>query len=204
MAFRGLLAGLSLVFGLGFVNVVCAQTAQAVTTRLDRPGGALYATIGGSERKIADSAQKAWVLHDNQAILYSALDGAGGNDNEGQSLWLYEAQSGNRRKLMAEYYLIDSVKEAATSSGKNALLVEMMDTNIDAVHVAVVDPARGEVYCEDGAKLAAVDGDTITLAFYGDDDWDNLGDHPDIKPQKTEKRDLKELLAREVMTNAHT
>ncbi|HZU27849.1 MAG TPA: hypothetical protein VFA04_20125 [Bryobacteraceae bacterium] len=192
---------LALVFG---VCVASAQTPQSVTTRLDHPGGPLYATIAGSERKVADSAEKAWVLHDNSGVLYSGRDGAGGNDNEGQSLWFYDAKSGDRRKLMAEYYVVNDVKEAATTTGRSALLVEMMDTNIDAIHVAVVDPARGEVFCEDGAKLASVDGDTINLAFYGDDDWDNLADHPDIKPQKTEKHDLKELLAREVMSNSHT
>jgi hypothetical protein len=179
-----------------------AQTSPPVTTRLDHPGAALYATIGGSERKVADSAEKAWVLKDNSAVLYSGRDGAGGNDNEGQSLWLVDAKTGDRRKLMAEYYVINEVKETPTTNGKTALLVEMMDTNIDAQHVAVVDPARGEVFCEDGAKVAALDGDTITLAFYGDDDWDALADHPEIKPQKTEKHDLKELLAGQVMTNA--
>jgi hypothetical protein len=201
MTMSRVLASAACFVCVGLFNLP-AQDSPAVTTRLDHPGGVLYATIGGSERKVADAAEKAWVLHDNHGILYAGRDGAGGNDNEGESLWLYEVQGGARRKLMAEYYVVNEVKEAPTTNGKSALLVEMMDTNIDAMHLAVVDPTRGEVFCEDGAKLASVDGDNITLAFYRDDDWDNLHDNPDIKPQKTEKHDLKELLARDVMNNA--
>src|SRR5579884_2317829 len=188
---------------LAAAGCVAAQnSAPAPATRLDHPGAPLYATIGGSERKIADSAEKAWVLHNARDIVYSGKDGAGGYDNEGQSLYLYNTQTGDRKKLLSEYYIVDNVRDTATSNGRPALVVEMLDNNIDASHIAVVDPARGEVFCEDGAKLASLEGDTITLAFYGDDDWDNLHDNPDIKPQKTEKHDLKELLGHDVMTNA--
>ncbi len=184
-------------------TALAADSTEAVKTRLDRPGAALYATVGGSERKIADSAQKVWVLTNGRDIVYSGTDGAGGYENEGQSLYLYNTQAASARKLMSEYYVVQSVREAPVSNGKAVLLVEMTDRNIDATHVAVIDPGRGEVFCEDGAKLAAVEGDTIRLAFYGDDDWDAMMDNPNsnIKPQKTEQQDLKQLLERPVMNN---
>jgi hypothetical protein len=187
------------------VWAVAAQTQSAtVTTRLDHPGAALYATIGGTERKIADSAEKAWVLRHGLDVVYSGRDGAGGYENEGQSLYIFNTETGDRRKVMSEYYMVEAVREADTSTGKTALLVEMTDRNIDASHVAVVDPARGEVFCEDGAKLKGVVGDAITLAYYGDDDWDALPDNPGMKPQKTEEFDLKKVLERPVMTNQPT
>jgi|SRR5579884_2234491 len=185
--------------------LLCAAIAAAqtggVTTRLERPGAPLYATIGGGEKKIADSAEKAWVVGDGQAIVYSGKDGAGGYEHEGQSLYRYDVKSGDRAKLMAEYFVVQNVKEARTSDGKPALLVDMVDGGMGASHVAVVDPARGEVFCEDGARLTSVQGDTMTLAYYGDDDWDALNDNQEVKPQKTETYDLRQVLTRAVMKN---
>src|SRR5579884_2847006 len=195
--------GLLLLAGACACALYGQDSKPAVTVRLDRAGAPLYVTIGGGERKIADAAEKAWVLRNGTDVVYSGKDGAGGYDNEGQSLYLYDTRTGNRTKLMAEYYIVDNVKETSTSNGRSALIVEMLDNNIDASHVAVVDPARGEVFCEDGAKLAGMQGDTITLAFYGDDDWDNLHDNPNIAPRKTEQHDLRKLLDGPVMNNAH-
>jgi len=195
--------GLLLLAGACACALYGQDSKTAVTVRLDRAGAPLYVTIGGSERKIADAAEKAWVLRNGTDVVYSGKDGAGGYDNEGQSLYLYDTRTGNRTKLMAEYYIVDNVKETSTSNGRSALIVEMLDNNIDASHVAVVDPARGEVFCEDGAKLKGMQGDMITLAFYGDDDWDNLHDNPNIAPRKTEQHDLRKLLDGPVMNNAH-
>ena len=184
-------------------GVALAQTG-GVTTRLDRPGGPLYASIGGGEKKIADSAEKAWVIADGQAIVYSGKDGAGGYEQEGQSLYRYDVKSGDRTKIMAEYFVVQNVREARTTDGKPALLVDMVDGGMGASHLAVVDPARGEVFCEDGARLGGIQGDTITLNYYGDDDWDMLNDNQEVKPQKTEQYDLRQVLTRAVMKNNPT
>jgi len=178
-----------------------AQDGGGVKARLDKPGGALYATIGGAEKKVAESAQKAWVAGEGRTIAFSGKDGAGGYENEGQSLYLYDTRTGQSRKVMAEYFVIEDVKEARTSTGKQVLLALMSDSNLDAYHVAVIDPDRGEVFCEDGAKISTVEGDNLALAYYGDDDWDALRDKQDVKPQKIQQYDLKELLAKAVMTN---
>ena len=180
-----------------------AQTSP-VTTRLDKPGGPLYATISGNQKKVADSAEKAWVISDGRTIVFSNKDGAGGYENEGQSLYVYDTSTAASRKVMAEYYVIEEVREARTSAGKPVLIAVMTDSGMGAYHVAVIDPERGEVFCEDGAKIGSLQGDTMMLAYYGDDDWDALHDNQDVKPQKTQQFDLKELLAREVMTNQHT
>lgn len=188
--------------GIVFLAAAAALGQNSgVSVRLDRPGGILYAKIGGTDKKVADSAQKAWVISEGRTVAYSAADGAGGNDNEGQSLYLYDIQTGQNRKVMAEYFMVDEVREARTSTGKQALLALMSDTSLDAYHVAVIDPGRGEVFCEDGAKIGSVDGDKLVLAYYGDDDWDLLRDNQEVKPQKTEEFDLKALLGRDVMTN---
>src|SRR5215213_4329434 len=63
--------------------------------------GPLYVTIGGKERKIAEEAVAAWIIQGGRRVVYSGRDGAGGFENEGQSLRIYDARTGQPRKIMA-------------------------------------------------------------------------------------------------------
>src|SRR3982751_2367722 len=89
--------------------------------------GPLYATIGGRERKIADEAIKAWIIQGGLSVVYTGRDGSGGFENEGQSLRIYDARTGQHRKIMSEYFEVSDIKEVTTSTNKTALLVEMED-----------------------------------------------------------------------------
>ena len=165
--------------------------------------GPLYVTIGGKERKIADEAIAAWIIQGGRSVVYSGRDGAGGFENEGQSLRIYDARTGQRRKIMAEYYGIDEITEVTTSKNKTALLVELSDGGLGASYLAVVDPARGEVFFRRWAKIISHRGDHIVIGDYKEDDWEKFVEDNNAKvpPYKTERQNLNILLRRRVIIN---
>src|SRR5215470_13621677 len=74
--------------------------ARITGFRVERAGakaGALFVSISGSETKVADRALNAWIIAHGRQLVYSGEDGAGGYENEGQSLRLYDPQNGNTR-----------------------------------------------------------------------------------------------------------
>lgn len=191
-----------------------AQTRRLKTTtpvvtavRVAPPAGAfsgpLYATVGGRERKIADEAIKAWVIQGGRKVVYSGRDGAGGFEDEGQSLRAYDAATGASRKVMSEYYGVDDVTEVTTGGGRTALLVEMSDGGLGASYFAVVDPARGEVFFRRWARVVSRRGDTVVLGHYREDDWAELNENQSakVKPYKTERVNLNAALRRRVIVN---
>ena len=160
----------------------------------DKTAGPLYVLAGGREFRVADKALNAWIVGGGQQVAYSAPDGAGGYEDEGNALHLYDLQSGKERKILSEYFAIDRVTEVRTRNGKTAFLVEMSDGGLGASHVAVVDPRRGEVFVASKARLQARSGDVLLLGFYRDDDWEILANGKSVPPYKVRRYDLKRLL----------
>src|SRR6185503_2322943 len=123
---------------------------QATKVRVDlREGdiyGALFLTISGTEKKVTDKAQQAWIINDGRHVVYSSDDGAGGYENEGQSLHVYDVKTEKHTRVMSEYFMVDSLKEVITSNKKRALLVTLEDGGLGASYLAVVDPWRGDVF----------------------------------------------------------
>lgn len=185
------------------------QAAQALITkaRVDRSEvafqGPLYVTINGTESKIADVALDAWVIDGGRQVVYSGRDGAGGYEDEGQSLRVYDARSGKIRKVMSEYVAVDDVTEVKTAGGKIALLVTMSDGGLGASYLAIVDPARGEVFFRRWVRLLSRKGDIITLGHYREGDWEKFHENKNarVRPYKTEKVNLSAALKRRVMIN---
>ena len=165
--------------------------------------GPLYATVGAGERKIADEAVAAWIIQGGRRVVYSGRDGAGGFENEGQSLRMYDARTGRQRKIMSGYYGVDEVKEVTTSKGATALLVEMSDGGLGASYLAVVDPARGEVFFRRWVKIISRRGDIIVIGHYKEDDWEKFheGGNARVRPYKTERQNLNTILRRRVIFN---
>jgi len=178
-------------------------TAARVAVSEGSISGPLYVTVGGAERKVADAAVKAWIIRGGRQVVYSGLDGAGGYENEGQSLRAYDAATGRSRKLMSAYYMIDEVTEATTSAGRTALLVEMSDGGLGASYLAVVDPARGQVFFRRWVKLVSRRGDVISLGHYRERDWNRLneGENARVRPYKVERQNLEALLRGRLITN---
>jgi hypothetical protein len=164
--------------------------------------GALFVTIAGTEKKITDQAQQAWIINGGKHVVYSSSEGAGGFENEGQSLHLYDVDTGNHKRILSEYFMVEAVKEVITSNKKRALLVTMGDGGLGASYVAVVDPWRGEVFFRRWARILSNKGDTIVLGFYRESDWgDELESGKKVRPYKRELHNLKSLLRRPVIVN---
>jgi hypothetical protein len=180
-------------------------TKKATGVRVEQEGiyGPLFVTIDGVEKRIAKEAQQAWILNGGRYVVYSGSDGAGGFENEGQSLHLYDVRTGNHKRILSEYFAIDKVEEVRTSTNKRALLVHMADGGLGASYVAIVDPLRGEVFFRRWARIVARKGDVIVLGFYKEDDWEKLmGDQAaTVQPYKTERQNLNALLRRPVIVN---
>ena len=160
-----------------------AQTQKSASARAekfeikpaDAPlGGALYITVNGRARKIFDPVLAAWIINDGRDVVFSSSDGSGGFENEGQSLRIYNVQSGLTRKVLSEYTGVDAVQPVKTSTGDVALLLKLSDGGLGGSYFAVVDPRRGEVLYRRWAEATAIDGDIVTLAFYREDDWDAI------------------------------
>lgn len=164
--------------------------------------GSLFVTIAGTEKKITDQAQQAWIINSGRQVVYSSSEGAGGYENEGQSLHLYDVSTGKHKLIMSQYFMVKTVKEVVTSNKKRALLVTLEDGGLGASYVAVVDPARGEVFFRRWARILENKGDIIVLGFYRENDWgDELEPGKKIRPYKRERHNLKLLLRRPVIVN---
>ena len=163
--------------------------------------GALFVTIAGTEQKVTDQAQQAWIINGGRHVVYSSNEGAGGYENEGQSLHLYDVDTRNHKRIMSEYFMVQRVKEVITSTKKRALLITMEDGGLGASYLAVVDPLRGEVFFRRWVRILANNGDIIILGFYREKDWGDLEEGKKVRPYKKERHDLKTLLLRPVIVN---
>jgi len=176
------------------------QRATKVRIELRDIYGALFVTIDGIEKKITDQAQQAWIINSGRHVVYSSSEGAGGYENEGQSLHLYDVETGNQQRIMSHYFMVQTVKEVVTSKKKRVLLVTMEDGGLGASYVAVVDPWRGEVFFRRWARILADRGDTIVLGLYKEEDWGEL-EASKVRPYKRERYNLNSLLLRRVIVN---
>ena len=191
-----------------FVPSLNAQTSQQRVTkvRVDMRDqeiyGSLFVTIAQTEKKITDDAQQAWIINGGRHVVYSSSEGAGGFENEGQSLHLYDVKTGSHKQIMSEYFMVESLEEVVTSNRKRALLVTMADGGLGANYVAVVDPWRGEVFFRRWARVLSHKGDTIVLGFYREEDWGlEVASGRTMRPYKRERHNLRLLLRRPVIIN---
>ena len=85
---------------LAFASATCAGP-RATAVRVDAPGGKgpgnLLATIAGAEVQVASGALQAWLLEDGASIAYTGHEGAGGYENEGQSLHIHDVGARSTR-----------------------------------------------------------------------------------------------------------
>jgi len=180
-------------------------------------GGILYVTVNRAARQIFEPVFAAWIVNGGRDVVFSSSDGAGGFENEGQSLRIYNVQSRLTKKILSDYTSVTAVQAVKTSTGVTALLVKLQDGGLGGSYFAVVDPARGEVFYRRWAEVTRIDGDTITLAFYRESDWDainedrNWREDPNlvissakVKPEKIEQVDLKIALAGAAISNRNS
>lgn len=204
------------LFSLSVVGQNLRATAFQIKKISEVYGGKLFITVGGKQRKIYDAAVDAWIINGGREVVFSGADGAGGFENEGQSLRIYNVNTRKVRKIMSEYVFVVGLTEVKLSNSANMLLVRMGDGGLGGSYFAVVDPKRGEVFFRPLAELTKIEGDKIKLAFYKEEDWDAILDErglsdfnnkkaipnpTKVKPEKIENHDLKEMLKNKVIYN---
>src|SRR5262245_56346500 len=172
---------LALIVGLAvLVLAPLPAKAQPIASsfRLEEPqsalGNKLFITIGGKEKKIYDAAYQAWLINEGRDVVFSGPDGAGGFENEGQSLRIYNVKTGAARKILSEYFAISALQAVKTSTAASALLVKMQDGGLGGSYFAVVDPSRGEVFFRQWAEASKINDDLITMDFFREDDFSGL------------------------------
>ena len=156
--------------------------------------GPLVVKLGHEECELAARALRSWIINQRRQLVYSTPEGAGGFENEGQSLRIYDVRTGTQKQILSEYYAIDAVHEVRTESGRSALIVDMQDGGLGASHVAVVDPRKGEVFIANKAKVVRGDGQQLILGFYHDQDWELLANGNKVNPYRTKTYHLDDLL----------
>lgn len=129
-------------------------------------GVAVVTLAGGDTVVVSDRAIRGWVLGDGTLVAVSGADGAGGYENEGQSLTVLNLTTGARRRVVADYFAIVRV-EAVQQAGKAALLVHMRDGGQGGLHVTIVDPERGQVFRALHA-LGRTSGAQLLVSGFGD------------------------------------
>ncbi len=155
-----------------------------------RAPGSLFVVVGKTECRIADNALKAWLLSGGKEVVFATASGAGGFENEGQSLHLYDLVSDTRRVILSEYFAISEVQEVQTEAGQRALIVEMRDGGLGASHIAIVDPNRGEVFVEQKARVLHRKGDVLVLGYFHDEEWESLANGINVRPYRTKSFSL--------------
>ena len=178
-------------------------TSARVARDENKMTGAVYATIGGKEKEIAEAGIEVLVIEGGRRVVYSGLDGSGGFENEGQSLYVYDPRTNKKRKILSEYFIVDKITEVTTSRKKTALLVDFGDGALGASYQAVVDPNRGEVFFRRWAKVISRRGDIIVIGRYKEDDWEKFAENENakVRPYRTERYNLNQLLRRRVIIN---
>ncbi|HVY60385.1 MAG TPA: peptidoglycan-binding domain-containing protein [Planctomycetota bacterium] len=156
----------------------------------------LTASVGGKSVTLATDAYRAFSLAGGRYLAWTNPRGAGGFENEGQGLMLFDAKTGKTTQVASESFMIEDVKSAHLPDGRDALLVAMTDGGLGLDRLAVVDPARGETARLDGAVVKKVEGSTLTATLKGVD-----GETGEIVSKGTKTFDLAKLLSQPVMHN---
>ena len=129
-------------------------------------GPAVVTLSTGDTLVVGDSAVHVWKFGSGSLVAFSGLDGAGGYENEGQSLTVVDVATGARRRVVSDYYAIVRV-ELLESAGRRTLLVHMRDGGQGSLHVTVVDPKRGQVFRARQAVARISDGRIIVSTYDG-------------------------------------
>ena len=124
--------------------------------------GTLFVVRYGAEREVAQNVWNAWPSQNPDLILYSGTDGAGGYENEGQSLWQYDWKRGNAQKLAALQTMIANVFETS-ANGQKLFVVTSNDGGAGFKYVSVIHPTRGLLWEARNVSLSAIRNETLAL-----------------------------------------
>lgn len=174
--------------------------------------GALYITVDGRERKIAERAFRVNLHNGGREVIYT---GAENEKDENLSVRIYNVKTEKTQKLIFTDapHLSALARDAKLGDGKRLMMIETA-TGIGAPnHLWIVDPERGAIHFQRSAVLVKNEGDEITVAYYRDEDWgkinedleldftdlDYIRNKAKVKPYKIEKLDLEKIRRNEII-----
>ena len=129
-------------------------------------------TTDGDTITVDSTAGVGAIISAGREVAYNGLDGAGGYENEGQSLRVVNVGTGERRVVMREYTQVREIREVPLPSGDALLVVRMEDGGAGMSHIAIVDPSRGQLYRAPRSLVASIEGDTLELhSWNGEAPW---------------------------------
>jgi hypothetical protein len=190
---------LCLLFGRVGVQAqpATARAGQNIITkfRVQPNCGPLYVTIGGQEKKIAKEGCAAWIIEGGRKLAYTTSE-APGEMGAGGTLLVYDAQTDQHKKLATSEDDLIGLKEARSSDGKTALLLETSGAENCAPEVVVIDSTRGEVFSESPSQVLSIRGDILLLGYFKEAEWERNCERKKMRPYKTKSFSLSALLKR--------
>lgn len=170
----------------------------------------MVATVGRREVPVLNTAGVAMIIDDGRTVVYTGLDGAGGYENEGHSLWRWDIYNDMTTKIMSEYFQVEAIQSVRGGSGRTAIAVTMRDGGQGIVHAALVDPNRGEVWHEPSAAIVDVRGDTLVVNRWKlTTNWepsalDQITGLPKTEPESVLRLRVDSLLGLDLIVNRRT
>lgn len=202
-----LLAMIAIAFTLAGGSKVRAQPSTGAATGIinrfriePKGGGVLFVTINGQERQIVKEALEAWIIDGGQKLAYKTAENPG-QMGAGGTLYVYIARTNQHKKLVTSEDDFADVKIAKAGDGKTVLLLETSGAENCAPTIGVIDPTRGEVFSQTPAEVLSIKGDTITLGYFKEAEWEKNCENKKMKAYKTKTFSLSALLKRTTVTH---
>lgn len=168
-------------------------TAIKVVIPAGRRSGDVVVTIGGQERVVGSGALRAWRVAGGRMAVYASMDGAGGYEDEGEGLTVYDVAKNHCELVMREMYRVIRVDESRAWSGRLVLFVTMDDGGVGATHVGIVDPMRGQVFRQPYARFDRIERGRVVIAGVPNPD------RSEGPPPRYRAYDLDDLLGRSLV-----
>lgn len=172
------------VVALAFMAAACDGRADGGATLADGvsfatddngwcfPCAMSIVTSQGDTITVDSTAGVGAIISGGREVAYNGLDGAGGYENEGQSLRVVDLSTGEHRVVMREYTQVREIREVPMPSGDALLVVRMEDGGAGMSHIAIVDPSRGQLFRAPRSLVASIVGDTLELhSWNGEAPW---------------------------------
>ena len=158
----------------------------------------LYAqTSDEKEHLVEVGALEHWLGNDRETVYYTVRHEKSGYQREGQAVRRFRLSTMRSDTVFEHDLMVLVVREVESASGKVALVVDMINSGLNAPEIAVADPGRGRVLALKLGRFVSSAGGKLTLGMLTKSQIAGVpfGQWP--APTKMETYDIDELLSRE-------
>lgn len=171
-------------------------TAVWVQFMIGERTGEAMARIGDRGISVGSGALRVWLLDDGKFVGYSTPEGAGGYENEGEALFLYDIRAKHCQEALREVFPIQEVVTARSRAGRLFFVVRMRDGGLGAPHLGIVYQRRGYVWRAPFTELVLIEGGRAMIAQYKPRETDHS---EGWGPKTTRWINLDDLVARPIV-----